>query len=968
MRDQSEPDYRTGDTAPSWSYPPVNPEVTYGPHRGALDWNVRWPGLPAEEFLRVLVGARADGTPVALDLRGSHVLCTGGDRAAFLRTVLVGLADRFSPDLVQFLVATSDDTLEGMPSVPHAATVVMGKGPQLERPRGLARAIDWEIWRRGTLSEEDLAREPALVLAFGEVDRLLTTESELRDVLDAIGRDGARLRMHLLMTADDPSVPNGLPCLPVSVQDGHGSLGAQPFRLVAITPGQLLEFADTFTYYNHPVRSLWQPPGGVTYERMMACDQGVGKGIPVGVVGDGRFGVRRLDFAERSHLMVHGQPGCGKTTVLRTLLRGLAASDAVVLGLDQVGPVVDRVRDVLRQRLADPTAWEGPELFLVADDYDTVPVDADPLEPLADLLRHGSSIGVHLLAAGTGQMDHRPVIRALADRTVILLSGREAQANRWDTVASRFGRQTHDLKPFPAPVGQAWIDGHRTTVQIAVDTGPPPELRPVTDLFTSAAEGGTENLYAVIGVAEGGEPVRLDVRGHTWCGGDTGSGRSTMVRRVAFSLAAKYSPTTVQLLAAEFDADRLADVAHLPNTAGYVAMSHPGHAHRFAALLDDELRRRLWLEEEGELSALPQLVVLVDGVGEFVAAAPAAGDALRRVAAVGGRLGISLVLTQRSLVGPAVLDLHRMMNVRMSLAYWSGLDVARTLGVSEVDPLEGRGAAFLRVGDRAPRSFRLTEVVPTEVYLARFRARGPAVRARPLSPPLGTFTYDELSYLVATQPEETSGVPLGLSGEVRRPIGVDFDREPHVMVIGTPGSGRSTVLRTLLRGVARHYTARECAILLLHDNMIEGVVPKEHVLATSAGLEPSATMIDEVLTALRKRVGKPEQTGPRVFVAIDDLDLFAAEHDPLTAMRDLIPHAREIGLHVLVTGGRDILGHPEVGALGAPAVSLYEGRLPASTAGDVPALPTVGHGVLEPGGWPVRLPWCQRPEPQHTGW
>jgi hypothetical protein len=104
-----------------------------------------------------------------------------------------------------------------------------------------------------------------------------------------------------------------------------------------------------------------------------------------------------------------------------------------------------------------------------------------------------------------------------------------------------------------------------------------------------------------------------------------------------------------------------------------------------------------------------------------------------------------------------------------------------------------------------------------------------------------------------------------------------------------------------------------------------------------------------VLTALRKRVGNPAWTGPRLFVAIDDLDLFAPAHDPLTAMREMVPHARQIGLHFLITGRR----HPD---LEATRLSLPDGHLPA---GDGPALPALGHGLL--GDQPVWLPWYQLP-------
>lgn len=55
--------------------------------------------------------------------------------------------------------------------------------------------------------------------------------------------------------------------------------------------------------------------------------------------------------------------------------------------------------NVSRRELQQRSWWEGPELYLVIDDYDMVAGSpaASPLQPLLDLLPHGREIGLHIV-------------------------------------------------------------------------------------------------------------------------------------------------------------------------------------------------------------------------------------------------------------------------------------------------------------------------------------------------------------------------------------------------------------------------------------------------------------------------------------------------------------------------------------------------------------------------------------------
>jgi S-DNA-T family DNA segregation ATPase FtsK/SpoIIIE len=70
-------------------------------------------------------------------------------------------------------------------------------------------------------------------------------------------------------------------------------------------------------------------------------------------------------------------------------------------------------------------------------------------------------------------------------------------------------------------------------------------------------------------------------------------------------------------------------------------------------------------------------------------------------------------------------------------------------------------------------------------------------------------------------------------------------------------------------------------------------------------------MMAEVGTALGHRLPPPDLspaqlrarnwwTGSELFLIIDDYDLVAGPHNPVTALADLLPQARDIGLHVIL--------------------------------------------------------------------
>ena len=159
-------------------------------------------------------------------------------------------------------------------------------------------------------------------------------------------------------------------------------------------------------------------------------------GVPIGV-SERDLGVVRLDVvAGDPHFLVFGDVESGKTNVLRTFLRGLmaghASKDVQVLVVDyrrtllgvvppeyllgyagaepaasaQLAETVQVLArrlppaDLSIERLRARNWWHGPEVYVVADDYDLVAAPSgNPLLPLLPLLAQAKDVGLHVLLA-----------------------------------------------------------------------------------------------------------------------------------------------------------------------------------------------------------------------------------------------------------------------------------------------------------------------------------------------------------------------------------------------------------------------------------------------------------------------------------------------------------------------------------------------------------------------------------------
>jgi S-DNA-T family DNA segregation ATPase FtsK/SpoIIIE len=179
-------------------------------------------------------------------------------------------------------------------------------------------------------------------------------------------------------------------------------------------------------------------------------------------------------FGADQHLVVFGDAESGKTNLARVMIRELidhytdkqvvfavfdlrrtlldavpepylgayAPTAPVAAGL--AGGLVEELRnrlppdDVTTTQLKERSWWKGPEIVVLADDFDLVsPAGPGPLAPLLEYLPQARDLGLHVVllrrSGGASRALHEPVISRLKElgATGLLLSGDRQEGQLW---------------------------------------------------------------------------------------------------------------------------------------------------------------------------------------------------------------------------------------------------------------------------------------------------------------------------------------------------------------------------------------------------------------------------------------------------------------------------------------------------------------------------------------------------------
>lgn len=510
------------------------------------------------------------------------------------------------------------------------------------------------------------------------------------------------------------------------------------------------------------------------------------------------------------------------------------------------------------------------------------------------------------------------------------------QPSLLDTVVGRMSGQG-------PPAHRVWLpplDQSTTLDQLMPDLASRPTLG-----LVSPSWRGLPGLQVPVGIVDQPRDQRrgalvMDLAGatgHVALVGGPRSGRSTALRSLVASLALTRTPREVQFFFLDFGGGSFGALAGLPHVAGSATRSEPDVVRRITAEVTGILDRRELLfashgidsietyrsrrAQEQTSSSIDDgygdIVLVIDGWQTLRADFDEVEQDVHALTARGLTFGVHLLATS-----------SRWADFRPAMRNLLGTRLELRLGDPSESELDRRAATLVPVG-RAGRGLNADglqilvalpridgEEDPSSLSagLADLTQRVTEAWDGPPAPALRLLpTRVEQGSLLARLPAAEPGLLLGVTEKQLSPLLLDADNDPHLLVLGDGGSGKSTTLRGYLREVQRTRTPRQAQLVVVdYRRSLLGEVEQEYLLNYLTSSVRAVPVLQDLAGFLRARLPgddvTPAQlrdrswwTGAEVHVVVDDYDLVATpSSSPVTALQPLLAQARDVGLHVVV--------------------------------------------------------------------
>ena len=411
--------------------------------------------------------------------------------------------------------------------------------------------------------------------------------------------------------------------------------------------------------------------------------------------------------------------------------------------------------------------------------------------------------------------------------------------------------------------------------------------------------------------------------GHGLVVGGPQSGKSTLIRTTVAGFAVTHTPLETQFYLLDLGGGGFQSLQELPHVGGVAGRLDTDKVRRMVSEVHGVLNRREELFRATGIDSiatyrtrraagqLPEeqfgdVFLVIDGWltfrQEFEALEPVVADIAQR----GLGYGVHLVLTasRYAEVRPALKDLlQNRTELRLGDPMESEID--RKVAQNVPAGAAGRGLTAAKLhflaglprldGSSARDDLAAGVAALVEVVGGAWSGpRAPQVRMLPRvldgqSLPKGF-----------EQPER--GIAFGIDEVELAPVFVNFETDPLFIVFGESESGKSALLRLLIKQITERYTLDQAAIVVGdYRRALLGAVPPDRDTRRRSPRCPRP--VDMLRGACARRLPRPDVTadqlrhrswcsGKDLFVIVDDYELVAASGNPLAALAEFLPRAR----------------------------------------------------------------------------
>ncbi|MDJ0466908.1 type VII secretion protein EccCa [Streptomyces sp. H27-C3] len=827
----------------------------------SVDVTRTWRPRSQAERLRVPIGVGEDGAPVMLDLKeaaqegmGPHGLCvgaTGSGKSELLRTLVLGLAVTHSSETLNFVLADfkGGATFAGMSQMPHVAAVLTNLADDLTLVDRMGDSIRGELNRR---------------------------QEMLRDA-------GNYANIHDYEKARAAGAPlQPIPSLVLVIDEFSELLTAMP------------DFIEMFVQIGRIGRSL----GVHLLLASQRLEEGRLRGLETYL--SYRIGLRTFSAAESRAAL--GVPDA-------YTLPNVPGSGFLKFGTDEmVRFKAAYVSGVYRANPQQGAAPGGP-----------LPVDRRPMPfTAAPVPIRYVAPDARGLVPDARTVDDDALADTVLDVIVRRLEGRGAEAHQvW-------------LPPLDSPPpldellpGLAAVEGRGLTQPGFEGAG---RLVVPLGLVDKPFEQRRDTLYRDFSGAAG----------HMQIVGGPQSGKSTLLRTLISSFALTHTPQEVQFYALDFGGGGMMSIAGLPHVGGVASRLDPERVRRTVSEVYGILSRReeyfrsagidsiatfRRLRARGDISMTEQpwgdVFLVIDGWGNFRTDYEGLEQLVLDIAARGLGYGIHVVLTaSRSMEVRANLKDHLMNRLELRLGDTMDSELDRKFAANVPAGVPGRGltpeklhfmAAVPRIdGISSDSDLSEATTAMTQEAARHWTAPGaPAVRLLPRELPV--------SELPAGHAVPERGIAFGIDENNLEPVFVDFEHDPFFLVFGESESGKSNLLRLLIKQLSERYDGNACKLFVIDNRRaLLDVTPPTHLAEYVPMSNNMEHHVDALLDLMQRRTPAADVTaqqlrerswwqGPTVYVVVDDYDLVSTSSgNPLARLTELLPFARDVGVRFII--------------------------------------------------------------------
>lgn len=542
--------------------------------------------------------------------------------------------------------------------------------------------------------------------------------------------------------------------------------------------------------------------------------------------------------------------------------------------------------------------------------------------PAQEVLGVCTSHSLHVLTPG-----HRSR-RALPGQASGPPTQRRPAASLLDVIVSRMAQACD-------PVDRIWLPPLPARLSLAdLDTTFTGEISPLCTRIGLVDLPGQQRQ----------EPFDLDIGcAHTALLGGPRSGRSSALRTIAMDLARRHAPEHVVIYALDLDGGGLESITRLPHVGTVAPRHNVALVGRVLQELTAELRHR---EAHGvpstapgagpvRMQDAPHIVLLLDGYAILRQNHEEAHDRLVDLVMRGVPYGLHVVLS-----APRWHDLRAALQV--SIAARAELPLVDPLDATLDRLLTTRLRPEQHPGRAVTGDGRLAQLALPTVLPLMHSTSAQADEAESLNTLAGRHTRAAapirllpslvlLDDLRSGAPPTPGHIAVGLGEDTLTSVELDLHgRDPHLLLVGDDGSGRTTFLRGLGARLAAEKPLGEVIFALIDPrSSLRDALPSDAITRYATDTDTTYALAVSMAEELSRRRGEG-RSFPVLVCLADDLELVVPPGaSPLLPLLPHLPHARELGFHLVLArhggGASRALFDPVLGRikeLGCPGILL----------------------------------------------